>query len=202
MTYRLPSLNSLRAFEAAARHLSFRAAADETGVTSGAISQQVRKLELSLGVTLFHRLPHGLLLTAEGATYLPKITKIFDDLTAATEEIAPDMNGRKFSVGICPNAARMLPKSWPQGVEGLEPYVRERVETSEVDRVRSGEIDCLVKLGNDEAKHLEAIGIPQGFSSNKSDHALNLICKPGLANCKQTAELISSLAALSLVQGE
>ena len=66
MTYRLPSLNSLRAFEAAARHLSFRTAATEIGVTSGAISQQVRKLEQSLGVDLFRRLPHGLLLTREG----------------------------------------------------------------------------------------------------------------------------------------
>ena len=70
MTYRLPSLNTLRAFEAAARHLSFRAAAHEIGVTSGAVSQQVRKLEHSLGVDLFQRLPHGLLLTLEGATYL------------------------------------------------------------------------------------------------------------------------------------
>ena len=48
MTYRLPSLNTLRAFEAAARHLSFKTAANEIGVTSGAVSQQVRKLEHSL----------------------------------------------------------------------------------------------------------------------------------------------------------
>ena len=115
MTYRLPSLNALRAFEAAARHLSFRAAADEIGVTSGAISQQVRKLERSLGVDLFQRLPHGLSLTMKGEIYLPQITKIFDDLTIATEEIAPDMNGKKFAVGVCPRAAAVLPEGWSFG---------------------------------------------------------------------------------------
>ena len=62
MTYRLPSLNALRAFEAAARHLSFKTAATELGVTAGAVSQQVKKLENSLSVELFRRLPHGLLL--------------------------------------------------------------------------------------------------------------------------------------------
>ncbi len=71
MTYRLPSLNTLRAFEAAARHASFKTAADELGVTAGAVSQQVKKLESSLGVTLFRRLPHGLVLTAQAETYLP-----------------------------------------------------------------------------------------------------------------------------------
>ena len=71
MTYRLPPLNTLRAFEAAARHLSFKTAANELGVTPGAISQKVKKLEASLGVPLFRRLPHGLLLTEEGEAYLP-----------------------------------------------------------------------------------------------------------------------------------
>ena len=69
MTYRLPSLNTLRAFEAAGRHLSFRTAASELGVTPGAVSQQVKKLEGSLSVALFRRLPHGLLLTVEGEAY-------------------------------------------------------------------------------------------------------------------------------------
>ncbi|MEM9045408.1 MAG: LysR family transcriptional regulator, partial [Pseudomonadota bacterium] len=93
MTYRIPSLNGLKAFEAAARHLRFKAAAGELGVTPGAISQQVKRLEASLGIALFRRLPQGLLLTKEGADYLPRISQAFDLLTEATEVVAPALNG-------------------------------------------------------------------------------------------------------------
>jgi LysR family glycine cleavage system transcriptional activator len=75
MSYRLPPLNGLRAFEASARHLSFRRAADELCVTPGAVSQQVKSLEASIGVKLFRRLPRGLLLTAAGEDYLPSISR-------------------------------------------------------------------------------------------------------------------------------
>ena len=78
---KLPSLNALRAFESAGRKLSFRAAADELGVTQGAIAQQVRALEEHLGVTLSQRLPRGLALTPEGANYLVNMTHAFDILT-------------------------------------------------------------------------------------------------------------------------
>ncbi len=197
MTYRLPSLNTLRAFEAAARHLSFRAAASEIGVTSGAVSQQVRKLERSLGVDLFNRLPHGLLLTPQGAAYLPKITKVFEDLTAATEEIAPDMNGKKFSVGVCPRAAAVLPKGWPINGQSLGAYVRERVETSDVEQVRTGAIDCLVQLGGGSHGQLEVIQIEREVTPSGQSDQFNFICKTGHANCRQTQELISNLYALS-----
>jgi len=60
MSHRLPPLNGLRSFEAAARHLSFTHAADELGVTPGAVSQQVKSLEGALGITLFRRLPRSL----------------------------------------------------------------------------------------------------------------------------------------------
>src|SRR6185369_6295458 len=147
MSYRLPSLNTLRAFEAAARHLSFKTAATELGVTAGAVSQQVRKLEQSLGVALFRRLPHGLLLTPKGETYLPKITKVFEDLTDATEEIAPDINAKKFALGICPKAAELLPPKWPLDDDFLKQHVRDVIPTSDVERVRTDEVDCLIRLG-------------------------------------------------------
>ena len=63
MTRRLPPLNQLRAFEAAARHLSFRDAADELNVTHSAVSHQVRALEDFLGSQLFQRAPRGVQLT-------------------------------------------------------------------------------------------------------------------------------------------
>ena len=85
MSYRLPPLNGLRAFEASARHLSFRRAADELCVTPGAVSQQVKSLEASIGVKLFRRLPRGLLLTAAGEDYLPSISRAFHPISDATD---------------------------------------------------------------------------------------------------------------------
>ena len=86
MSYRLPPLNALRAFEASARHLSFKRAADELCVTAGAVSQQVKSLEATMGVKLFRRLPRGLLLTATGETYLPSISRAFHAISEATED--------------------------------------------------------------------------------------------------------------------
>ena len=102
MSYRLPPLNGLRAFEASARHLSFKRAADELCVTPGAVSQQVKSLEESLGVPLFRRLPRGLLLTAGGENYLPSISKAFHAISEATESVSPALKGRKLRVGVSP----------------------------------------------------------------------------------------------------
>jgi LysR family glycine cleavage system transcriptional activator len=84
MARRLPPLNALRAFEAAARLGSFAAAAGELRVTASAVSQQVRRLERYLGTRLFKRLPHGLVLTEIGRAYLPELTTGFDRLAEAT----------------------------------------------------------------------------------------------------------------------
>lgn len=198
MTYRLPSLNSLRAFEAAARHLSFKVAASELGVTAGAVSQQVKKLENSLDVTLFRRLPHGLLLTMEGETYLPQISKIFEDLTDATEAIAPDMNGKKFTVGVCSKALSVLPENWPNQCDDLKPFVRDSIQTTDVDLVRSNEIDCLIRLGGGPYGDLSLITIPSPRSAKKPPEELHFICKPGLANCRQSKAILEDLSAYAL----
>ncbi len=84
---RLPSLNSLRAFEAAARHLSFTRAAEELHVTQAAISHQVKALEVSLGVALFRRLNRSLLLTDAGQIYAPELKLAFEQIRNATEKI-------------------------------------------------------------------------------------------------------------------
>ena len=102
MSYRLPPLNGLRAFEAAARHLSFTRAADELGVTPGAVSQQVKSLEGALGITLFRRLPRSLILTEEGEAYLPSIASAFEIISRASEKSAPALRGRKLRLGIAP----------------------------------------------------------------------------------------------------
>lgn len=84
MTYHLPPVNWLRAFEAAARHASFAAAAGELSLTSAAISHQVRSLESFLGYPLFERLPRGLRLTDLGKAYLGPVRSAFDALSICT----------------------------------------------------------------------------------------------------------------------
>ncbi|MEX2408172.1 MAG: LysR family transcriptional regulator, partial [Rhodovibrionaceae bacterium] len=84
MSRRLPPLNALRAFEAAARHLSFTKAANELNVTQAAVSHQVKALEESLGIVLFKRLNRALLLTEPGQAYLPALREAFDLMDAAT----------------------------------------------------------------------------------------------------------------------
>lgn len=85
MNQRLPPLNALRAFEAAARHGSFPAAARELNVTPGAISRQVRLLEDYLGVELFRRLSHGVELTERARKALPRLEEGFARLAEAAE---------------------------------------------------------------------------------------------------------------------
>src|SRR5947207_12855207 len=84
-TARLPSLNGLRAFEAAARHMSFTQAASELNVTQTAISHQIKRLEEELGVRLFIRQNRALSLTPEAKEYLPGIRAAFNDLRLATD---------------------------------------------------------------------------------------------------------------------
>src|SRR3569832_111782 len=77
---RLPPLNALRAFEAAARHLNFSRAADELSVTPGAVCQQIQNLEDYIGAALFKRTPKGLLLTDSAQIALPALREAFDRL--------------------------------------------------------------------------------------------------------------------------
>ncbi len=87
MIYRLPPLNALRVFEAAARHLSFKDAAVELSITQAAVSHQVKSLEEYLGVDLFRRAGRGVQLTEAARACLPKLREGFDALAAAVETI-------------------------------------------------------------------------------------------------------------------
>lgn len=193
MTYRFPSLNGLKAFEAAARHLSFRAAGGELGVTAGAVSQQVKRLEASLGVSLFRRLPQGLLLTEEGRAYLPQISIAFDLLTQATEEIAPAINGRKLSIGVSQSIASRLPDGWPRRYPGLDAYVRHARVCDDVELIWSNDLDAL--LLDVQTRH-------GGLSEQEVDvvedlRPVFLVTRPGLATCRQSRAIIEDLERLS-----
>ena len=87
MGRRLPPLNALRAFEAAARHLSFTRAAAELNVTQAAISHQVKALEDHLGLPLFRRLNRALMLTNQGQTLFPAVRDALDGLAEAAARL-------------------------------------------------------------------------------------------------------------------
>ncbi|MDJ0686449.1 MAG: LysR family transcriptional regulator [Alphaproteobacteria bacterium] len=193
MTHRLPHLNGLRAFEAAARHLSFKTAASELGVTAGAVSQQVRKLEETLDVPLFRRLPQGLLLTDAGERYLPSITRAFEDLTRATEAIAPDINAKKFNIGVSSEARLVLPQEWPKRDKRLTAYVRSVIETNDIDLVRTDEVDCLIRFGDGPYGDLAVIAMPLVKAAAAQPAELHFVCKPGLADCRQSKAILESL---------
>jgi len=108
MTRRLPSLNALRAFEVAARHVSFARAAEELHVTPAAISQQIKQLEDSLGVSLFRR--GKVLALSETATLaLPLISEAFDRLERAAAQLRADRRDGPLVVSVPPAfAARWL----------------------------------------------------------------------------------------------
>jgi LysR family glycine cleavage system transcriptional activator len=105
MHNRLPPLGSLRAFEAAARHLSFRRAADELNVTPAAISHQVKALEEFLGIKLFRRLVRGLELTATAEACMAKLRDGFDALATAVEMMRTHETAGTLDIGIAPSLA-------------------------------------------------------------------------------------------------
>src|SRR3954465_10493712 len=98
MTARLPFLNGLRAFEAAARHLSFTLAAAELNVTQTAISHQIRRLEEELGIRLFIRHTRALALTPEARDYLPGGRAAFNALRLATDRLRRKNDDRVLRV--------------------------------------------------------------------------------------------------------
>lgn len=87
MPKRLPPLNALKAFESAARHLSFTKAADELYVTQAAVSHQIKSLEGYLSTKLFHRKNRSLLLTEEGQAYFQELRDIFSQVQEATDRL-------------------------------------------------------------------------------------------------------------------
>ena len=105
MPRRLPNLNGLRAFEAAARHESFTKAADELSVTQGAVSHQVKALEAELGIKLFNREPRRLAITQMGRDYLIVVRDALDRLAAGTDRLLERQKTGILTVSTSPNFA-------------------------------------------------------------------------------------------------
>lgn len=148
MTARLPSLNGLRAFEAAARHLSFTLAASELNVTQTAISHQIRRLEEELGIRLFIRQNRALALTPEARDYLPGVRAAFNDLRLATDRLLRKDEDKVLTISTIASLAAkwLLPRltDFQESHPGID--VRITTSTSLVDFQRDN-VDAAIRYG-------------------------------------------------------
>ncbi|QQS10534.1 MAG: transcriptional regulator GcvA [Rhodospirillales bacterium] len=145
----LPSLNGLRAFEAAARHLSFTSAAEELAVTQAAVSHQIRGLESRLGLKLFVRRNREILLSEAGQSYLPGIRQAFDLLHDATEKLLKKDASRPLTVTTTASFATkwLVPRLGAFQQEHPDIDVRISTNTSLVDFSRD-DIDLGIRYGH------------------------------------------------------
>ncbi|WBL79633.1 transcriptional regulator GcvA [Bradyrhizobium xenonodulans] len=157
MTARLPSLNGLRAFEAAARHLSFTLAASELNVTQTAISHQIRRLEEELGIRLFVRQNRALALTPEARDYLPGVRAAFNDLRLATDRLLRKDDDKVLTVSTLASLAAkwLLPRltDFQEQHPGID--VRITTSTSLVDFQRDN-VDAAIRYGRGQWPGLRA----------------------------------------------
>lgn len=145
-TRRLPSLNALRAFEAASRHLNFRLAGLELGVTQGAVAQQIRALEAELELKLFERHPRGLALTQTGQRYEASVRRAFDMLAAATESLRPEPENLTVSVTPTFAAKWLIPRLGEYA--RLHPQSTLRVlATERLSHFSTDRVDLAVRYG-------------------------------------------------------
>ncbi len=167
-------LNALRAFEAAARHLSFTRAAIELCVTQAAVSHQVKLLEQRLGATLFRRLPRGLMITEEGLALLPALQDSFDRMAAMLERFEGGHVREVLKLG----AVGTLAVGWllPRLSDFREkyPFIDLRLSTNNnrVDIAAEG-LDYTIKFGNGAWHDIEAEALFEA--------PLSVVCIPPIA---------------------
>jgi LysR family glycine cleavage system transcriptional activator len=157
MPSRLPPLNALRAFEAAARHLSFTKAAEELHVTQAAVSHQIKVLEADLGARLFRRYTRRLELTREGQTLLPPVGDGFARLTAGVAAVRGLQDSGILTVSVTPAfggrwLAGRLTRFWER-----HPDIDLRLHhTTALSDFAREEVDLAVRYGLGEWEGLES----------------------------------------------
>ncbi|MEB0048553.1 MULTISPECIES: LysR family transcriptional regulator [unclassified Pseudomonas] len=172
-------LNALRAFEASARHLSFTRAAVELCVTQAAVSHQVKGLEIQLNVTLFKRLPRGLMLTSEGETLLPVLRESFDRIADTLERFEGGHFREVLTVGAVGTFAVgwLLPRL--ADFQAKHPFIDLRLSTNNnrVDVAAEG-LDYAIRFG---------AGAWHGIEASKLIYApLSVLCVPEIARQLRT----------------
>jgi LysR family glycine cleavage system transcriptional activator len=184
MTHSLPPLNALRAFEVAARQLSFKKAARELHVTPAAISHQIKALEEYLGVQLFQRLNRALQLTEVGQACLPKLQEGFNCLKEAVEQVSAQTEVTHLTVSVAPSFAAkwLLPRLYRFATAHPDIDMRVSASMALVDRANSNNreqwdfrkrgVDVAIRFGR---------GKYQGFRVDKLfSVAIVPLCSPRL----------------------
>lgn len=170
---KLPFLNGVRAFEAAARAGSFAKAANELHVTPAAISRMVQLLEARLGFALFERRANRLTLTAAGNTYQAGLTQLFDSLANLTAQVTSMAGARALTVGVGPTFAIrwLIPRL--ANFQKTAPDVEVRFATGGATVPYNDEWTCGIRLGD---------GRWPGFSVERLFAAeLTPVCSPQMA---------------------
>lgn len=148
MIRRLPPLNQLRVFEAAARHQSFKLAAEELHVTQTAVSHQIRALEDLLGRTLFHRVTRGVRPTTEAVTYQQALSRALDMVERATEDLRSEMVSGPLAISVAPSFGTrwLLPRL--DGFAASHPEIDLRPQiTQELADFSTGTVDAAIRHG-------------------------------------------------------
>lgn len=190
---RLPSLNALRAFAAAGRHLNLKAAARELHVTPSALSHQIRALEETLETRLFERSRHGLILTAAGQTILPDITAAFEQIADSLSRLRKTADSHTLTVSMLSTFAMrwFIPRL--ARFQQLHPEISIHISTCvEPVRFAGGDIDCAIRFGAGHWPDLTAIRL---FAEQ-----LTPVCSPTLATPERPLDSPSDLAAHTLLQ--
>jgi len=187
--YRLPPLNALRVFDAAARHLSFKGAASELSITQAAVSHQVKSLEEYLGVELFRRSGRGVQLTEAARACLPKLREGFESLAAAVETIRERAEETDLLITAPPvfTARWLMPRLAEFGKR--EPRIELRVFASS-KMVDAGALDSAALVGNlDLREDLSGVEIHLGggsYPGHRADHLFDVatvaVASPELAH--------------------
>jgi LysR family glycine cleavage system transcriptional activator len=159
--YRLPPLNALRVFEAAARHLSFKEAAADLHITQAAVSHQVKSLEEYLGVSLFKRAGRGVQLTEAAKAAIPRLREGFDALAAAVETVRERGGETELTITSPPvfTARWLMPRL--ADFAKKEPKIDVRVVANS-RMVDSGTLDSPVFIGTDPASDDSGVEIHLG----------------------------------------
>jgi LysR family glycine cleavage system transcriptional activator len=189
---RLPNLNALRMFDAAARHLNFRLAAEELHLTQGAVAQQVRRLEADLGLRLFERRARGLALTGIGRSYHPPVRRALAILEEATRSLQPQ--SARVTLSVTPSFAAKWLMPRLGRFEAAHPGIDLRIVASERQAdFRADGVDLAVRHGRPPfADDLEAVLF--------APLDLCAVCSPGYARQAGPMDRLEDLAAQRLIE--
>jgi LysR family glycine cleavage system transcriptional activator len=182
---RLPPLNGVRVFEAAARGGGFARAGAELGLSPAAISRTVALLEARLGVALFRRRPNGLALTRAGQEFLAGLTPLLDALADLTDRVAPEASRRALVVGVGPTFASrwLIPRL--AAFRQAHPTVEVRIETGGAAAPFADGWTCGVALGDGR--------FPDLLADPLFDADMTPVCAPARARALPTpAALVAS----------